>query len=161
MHLCLALSVSLLKYLIHTLHSTDPVSCCCLWTASADVGTLPLICIAYHMFLLCTATNQPAPTSRTDNSPFTTSLYCLLGSRCGCVFGSHVKRAVLGMCSSGILTRCPNHSSHRLITLEVTVSSSSHLALRFPAVIPSSQYLLCEIPSAIRYPHTTVHDGRS
>ena len=77
-HLCLALSASLLKYLPHTLHSTDLISCCCLLDCSCWCwySATPLLYISYHMFLLCAASNQlPAPTSRTVKSFLTTSLH--------------------------------------------------------------------------------------
>ena len=126
-HLCLALSASLLKHLLHTLHSTDSVSCCCLLVCSSLYwySATHLLYISCYIFLVCTASNQqPAPTSSAVKFPLTTSLHRPFGPQSGRVFDRHAKRAVLGVHSSGILTRCPSHCNRHLITLEVTVSSS-------------------------------------
>ena len=114
-HLCLALSASLLKYLTHTLHSSDPISCCSVLVCSCWCwySATPLQYISYHMFLLCAASNQlPAPTSSAVKSFLATSLHYFFGARHGGFFGSHAKIcSFLVVRSSGILTRCRSYSS--------------------------------------------------
>ena len=62
-HLCLALSASFPKDLPHTLHSTDPVSCCCL-----------LICSCWHWYSAFSLLYNSYPTFSCSALPQTSCL---------------------------------------------------------------------------------------
>ena len=151
MHLCLALSATLLNHLLHKPHYTVLGPCCLLVLSCCWYCIAPSVYALHHSLLLCASSyHLSTGTVTACKSIFTASLHLLLGPQAGRDCGNQLNNVTLGILWSGILAKCPSHSSLLFLSLVAMVSVSPHHCLTSSADMCSSHCCLLEMPNTVR-----------